>query len=231
MGSGIPPWRDLHEELCELSSEVVARIHDGLHEMIDSDLRRACIDLLWTRHALIGGSWEIVERDIGSLQCEVTTEENRPLGIETWRQGEYEFYQATPHIRLHQIVRFCSHGADERDPGHRIARKLEWAYRDIKGRLRWFREIECTCGGRSDRSGTEGLYLKRRRIAPLPEVWPTVRFAKRNGGRPLFVVCKFAKGVDDTFHAPDTTGTQCICGAYLGSSNIDDNTDQFLSVQ
>ncbi len=208
-------------ELDHLSSEAVAQIYDALHDLKDAVIHRVAMDLLWDRHATVGGEWPTREQDIGDPN------------------GEPE----TSSLGTHTLVAFCSADpllgarAGRPDNPHRVAGHLAWAYdadlgeRDGAVRLRWFEEWQCTCGRRSDHpQRAQRLDLSWRQARPSARVWPVVMRDVPGAGKPIphFQVCRFARHAEDPLHAPNPTGMQCLCGAYLGFHSGGTPTDKFL---
>jgi hypothetical protein len=209
---------DLRTELDALTSSMVARILASLHDLKDDDLHRACMDILWDRHGVEGGNWPVSEVDIGPITLEIA-------GVRT---------ALVPSTTRHQLQAYCRN-ARPLDPGHRVARRLDWSYIDCDGREREFHHIQCTCGARTDRSGRGvELVMGRHRVGPMrADVWPQAVIPGRNNGHPVFVVCRFSVGTQDPLHAPNTIGC-CICGRNLGVEHEWEESpaeDQYLSVQ
>lgn len=210
------PVPDLRENLSQLPSDVVARILDALHDLKDGELHDACRQIIWSRHASVGGDWPERDADIGPIRLVVDGEER----------------ELQPRIRSHRIRQFCRsvRGTKPDDPAHRVSRMLAWSYVDADGRVRPFRDIECACGASGDR-----LHLGRVRCAPFDaNVWPTTIIPGVNNGHPVSIVCKYAEHAQDPLHAPGEIGERCICGGSLGKWNEWADvpaTDKYLPVQ
>ncbi len=189
------PRAPVIDELAHLSSEMLADIFIGVHDLKAQDIREAIQTLIWTRHATLGGAWSVREEDIGD-----------PL--------------SPPYQRFlgrHQIIAYCGESlpwtqwvrGGPRRPAHehQVARMLDWGV---------FRGIECTCGRRSDRSYTDPLrlHIKWRQVTPSAAVWPVVTIP--GVAIPHVQVCQFSQGVEDPDHAPSENGLKCLCGAPLG---------------
>lgn len=206
----------LRENLSQLPSDVVARILDALHDLKDAELHDACRQIIWSRHATVGGEWPVVAAEIGPI-CLVVDGSERELQSQ---------------IRAHRLRQYCRtvRGTTPSDPAHRVARMLDWSYVDADGRPRRFHGIECACGAPESR-----LHIGHVRCAPFEaHVWPTTIIPGVNNGHPVFVVCKYAEHAQDPLHAPNSLGDRCLCGGNLGKWNewADVPTaDKYLSVQ
>lgn len=110
----------LVKELSSLSSEAVAQIHDSLHDLKHPAVARACMEVLWTRHAVIICQWPTREAVFGD-----------PNG--GTRSG------------THDLIKFCRSGSHPRDSYHYPVKMLDWSYKDDRGDRR-FDDIRCSCG-------------------------------------------------------------------------------------
>lgn len=216
MNSGGPPQRDLYEELCDLSSQAVARIHDGLHDLKDGDLHRVCMDILWARHGSPGGYWDVRDLELGAILLSI----------------DHAAVECSPRLRVAKMVLQCAQARSITDENHQVRRRLEWSYIASDGRQRTFDHVECTCGDRSDISDRQGgLVLRKVLLKGDASVWPCLTIPRINNGHPVFVVCKFADHAQDPRHAPDADGFYCMCGGTLGVHNSEGVTDKYLSAQ
>lgn len=191
-------------ELERLSSEAVAQIYDALHDMRDGPLRKVAMELLWDRHSTSGGDWPTREEEIGNPNGDPVRDSRG----------------------THTLVASCAGSIT-----HKIWRQLSWSYEDARG-TRVFREYQCNCGRRTDGRGDTLLIIRWRQARPSWRVWPTVMRYVETAGKehPYLQVCRFARHVEDPMHAPNSTGMQCLCGAYLGIHNLDGNVDKLLPV-
>jgi hypothetical protein len=105
------------------------------------------------------------------------------------------------------IVTYCRDGEGFADPKHRPRRLLVCKAAALH-------EIDCSCGKR-----WYILDLKRQQRMANALVWP-VKFVK---GVAYYWICHSAKGLSDPFHAPDATGTRCICGWTLDERYLPDS--------
>ena len=201
------------DALTEIPTRLLARVYNALHDLKDGELHEAILNLIWHRHAAIGGDWPRREDEIGDPNA------------------EYQF--AHVERAKHWLVGYCGDGPSptgrdgivKHDANHQVARKL---HLEVDGRL--FDGTECTCGRRRDRESRARLSMKWRQVTPDAHVWPWVTLDVPGAGRPIphIQVCRFSRGAEDPDHAPNALGMQCLCGAYLGRHHPSGNVDRLL---
>jgi hypothetical protein len=224
---------DMRAELSQLSSDAIVLLNCSLRDacsMCDATLGgsgmiQTTLDILWDRHAIVGGIWWRRTVRIGNQLIR-----NQAI----WDMPERE------------AVGFCgagdmptgSGGSIRHDRRHVIKRSMAFSSHDHNGRVVNFGGLECSCGRRSDRHVKDKMFLDVRWYLchiQMP-VWPVVTSPGLNDGSPCYQVCRDAPFADHQGHAPNCLGDRCLCGRPIGEyydSESDGNvcTDQFMPVQ
>lgn len=189
-------------EFGRLSSEAIGQI---IASLMTGELADVAINVLWDRHAAIGGTWP--ERD----------------ATISWTWSEVGRRDQPPQIV--RLVAHCNASSGVADPAHQVVRHLQWSYDGPDG-PRELSGYECSCGRRKTVApGIDRLVLRWHQLRPDVRVWPVVmRPVIGQAYEACYQVCKYARHAQDPNHAP-VTGMWCLCGGDLATGH------RFLPVQ
>lgn len=209
---------EMYRELDRLTSEAVAQIYDALHDLKDVHVHAAALEVLWRRHARPGGEWPVRTDTIG----------------DPTRDDFAADFEERP---THELIACCAGSQGPRDPRHQVAMHMEWSYLEYRGK-RVFAGMQCTCGRRNlHHDGPGALQLRWLQATPSAEVWPIVMVNCPDTRAPDGIrrvphrqVCRQAAHALDPWHAPNSVGTACLCGARLGRLDASDQPGKLLAV-